>query len=149
MWRVFNKTLVSVNNPGQLQKAGKSGQNARFLFRELRPPFCGHCPLRGVGFGKFCFGFTFWEKGWAIPFPNGIFVFPDGFYGRHRPEEKHTVRRTITKNSGSPFRRFPLLGINRTGAGCRSCYFQSLKISSIALSMAAFKLFSTIRLSSA
>ena len=103
----------------------------------------------GVYYGKIRFCFAHPVTAWAISFPKGIFVFPDGFYGRYRPEEKHTVRRAVTKNSGSPFRRFPLLGINRTGAGCRSCYFQSLKISSIALSIAAFRLFSTIRLSSA
>ena len=106
-------------------------------------------PPGGVGFVKFRFGFRFCEMGWAFSFPNGIFISPDGLYGRHRPEEKHTVRRAITKNSGSLFRRFPLLGLNRTGAGCRSCYFQSLNISSIALSIAAFRLFSTMRLSSA
>ena len=89
----------------------------------LRPP-------PGGMFRENFFTFTFWEKGWAISFPKGIFVSNDGLYGRLRQNVFPSVRRAITKNNGKRFlsNRLPFV------------HFQSLKISSIALSIAAFKL---------
>ena len=87
--------------------------------------------------------------GWATLPPNGIFDLKDGSCGRDRPKEKLTVRRTITKKCGSPLLRSPCWGSSFAETGCRTSHFQSLKMSSIALSNAVFKLFSIILIISA
>lgn len=76
---------------------------------------------------------------WLTVPRNDLFISGDGFPGCQRPEEKETVRRPITKKGGSPFND---LSTGRTvrEPGFRRFYFQSLKISSIAISRAAFKL---------
>ena len=68
---------------------------------------------------------------------NDLFVLGDGLSDCQRPEEKEAVIRHITKKCGSPFHD---LSVGRTvrELGFRRFYFQSLKISSNAISRAAF-----------
>ena len=116
--------------------------------RKSDHPFADRYPLR-THFGKTKNADPYPVFGWATLPPNGIFDLKDGSCGRDRPKEKLTVRRTITKKCGSPLLRSPCWGSSFAETGCRTSHFQSLKMSSKALSNAAFILFSIMLITSA
>ena len=100
-------------------------------------------------FGKHKNADPYSVSAWATLPLNGTFDLKDGSCGRDRPREKLTDRRSITKKCGSPLLRSPCWGSSFAETGCRTSHFQSLKMSSIALSNAVFKLFSIILIISA
>ena len=136
-------------------------------FPEQILPFFGAITARFVPSKSVCESRCLIEQGWGYPFgrtknadpylifawatlpPNGTFDLKYGSCGCNRPEAKQTDRRHKTKNCGNPFQRSPCLGYSFAETGCRTFYFQSLKMSSKALSNAVFILFSIMLIISA